>query len=255
MRVMIKGGDEIREYVVKKAARFAKKFESEFVWEKKIRHDLGRGVAALDDLFSIEALNKRRENAKMELEKVRERREKQRKKIHEAQSQPQPQRARSQDDGQDHDRVVIEREKEREVGLDLEEGESGDDELVVIGSDLDVDHLKKPKFLNRVRTGYHWNRYNRIHYDGDNPPPKAVQGYKFDIFYPDLLSTPSYSIERDDVDETCILRFHAGEPYQDIAFRIVNAEWDYSAKNGFKCTFESGTLRLHFNLKRLRYRR
>ena len=29
--------------------------------------------------------------------------------------------------------------------------------------------------------------YNRTHYDHDNPPPKTVQGYKFNIFYPDLI--------------------------------------------------------------------
>ena len=26
---------------------------------------------------------------------------------------------------------------------------------------------------------YEWNKYNQTHYDGDNPPPKTVQGYKF----------------------------------------------------------------------------
>ena len=35
--------------------------------------------------------------------------------------------------------------------------------------------------------GYDWNLYNKTHYDIDNPPPKVVQGYKFNIFYPDLL--------------------------------------------------------------------
>ncbi|KAG5523090.1 hypothetical protein RHGRI_035035 [Rhododendron griersonianum] len=45
---------------------------------------------------------------------------------------------------------------------------------------------RKPKYSNRVHTGYEWNKYNRTHYDHDNPPPKAVQGYKFNIFYPDL---------------------------------------------------------------------
>ena len=30
-------------------------------------------------------------------------------------------------------------------------------------------------------------RYNQTHYDHDNPPPKSVQGYKFNIFYPDLI--------------------------------------------------------------------
>jgi len=29
--------------------------------------------------------------------------------------------------------------------------------------------------------------YNRTHYDHDNPPPKTVQGYKFNVFYPDLI--------------------------------------------------------------------
>ncbi|KAM7255221.1 hypothetical protein ACFE04_020462 [Oxalis oulophora] len=42
--------------------------------------------------------------------------------------------------------------------------------------------------------------------------------------------------------ETCIIRFHAGPPYQDIAFRIVNKEWDCSHNKGFKSTFERGIL-------------
>ncbi|KAI3874416.1 hypothetical protein MKW92_012170 [Papaver armeniacum] len=28
---------------------------------------------------------------------------------------------------------------------------------------------------------YWWNKYNQTHYDHDNPPPKIVQGYKFNI--------------------------------------------------------------------------
>lgn len=35
--------------------------------------------------------------------------------------------------------------------------------------------------------GFDWNMYNKTHYDVDNPPPKVVQGYKFNIFYPDLI--------------------------------------------------------------------
>lgn len=31
---------------------------------------------------------------------------------------------------------------------------------------------RKPKYLNHVRTGYEWNKYNRTHYDRENPPPK-----------------------------------------------------------------------------------
>lgn len=46
-----------------------------------------------------------------------------------------------------------------------------------------------------MHTGFEWNKYNQTHYDMDNPPPKIVQGYKFNIFYPDLInksSTPQY---------------------------------------------------------------
>ncbi|CAN0879894.1 CTN [Linum grandiflorum] len=118
---------------------------------------------------------------------------------------------------------------------------------------------RKPKYFNRVHTGYEWNKYNQTHYDHDNPPPKSVQGYKFNIFYPDLVDktkAPTYTIDRDgSSDETCIIRFHAGPPYEDIAFRIVNKEWELSHKKGFKCTFERGILHVYFNFKRLRYRR
>jgi len=79
---------------------------------------------------------------------------------------------------------------------------------------------RKPKYFNRVHTGYEWNKYNQTHYDHDNPPPKIVQGYKFNIFYPDLVDktkAPTYFIEKDgDSTETCIIRFHAGPPYEDI---------------------------------------
>ncbi|XP_078181118.1 cactus-binding carboxy-terminal, cactin [Carex rostrata] len=118
---------------------------------------------------------------------------------------------------------------------------------------------RKPKYFNRVHTGYEWNKYNQTHYDHDNPPPKIVQGYKFNIFYPDLVDktkAPTYTIEKDgSTGETCFIRFHAGPPYEDIAFRIVNKEWEYSHKKGFKCTFERGILHLYFNFKRYRYRR
>ncbi|XP_039130728.1 cactin [Dioscorea cayenensis subsp. rotundata] len=118
---------------------------------------------------------------------------------------------------------------------------------------------RKPKYFNRVHTGYEWNKYNQTHYDHDNPPPKIVQGYKFNIFYPDLVDkskAPYYTVEKDGSNgETCIIRFHAGPPYEDIAFRIVNKEWEYSHKKGFKCTFERGILHVYFNFKRYRYRR
>ncbi|KAJ2777626.1 hypothetical protein H4R18_005064 [Coemansia javaensis] len=118
---------------------------------------------------------------------------------------------------------------------------------------------RKPRYLNRVHTGYEWNRYNQTHYDKDNPPPKVVQGYKFNIFYPDLIDrsqAPTYHVEKDPGDdETVVLRFSAGPPYEDVAFRIVNREWEYNRRRGFRNTFDRGVLQLHFRFKRHFYRR
>jgi Cactus-binding C-terminus of cactin protein len=117
---------------------------------------------------------------------------------------------------------------------------------------------RKPKFFNRVVMGYEWNKYNQTHYDEANPPPKVVQGYKFNIFYPNLVDstkTPTYKVERNrqrrryvgggggtsaGEDETCILRFIAGPPYLDVAFRIIDRDWDYSSRfnRGFKSSFD-----------------
>ncbi|KAL3790297.1 hypothetical protein HJC23_002923 [Cyclotella cryptica] len=117
---------------------------------------------------------------------------------------------------------------------------------------------RKPRYFNRVKTGYDWNAYNKTHYDHDNPPPKIVQGYKFNIFYPDLIDktkTPQYFLERADTDDFCILRFSAGPPYEDVAFKIINRQWNKSRKRGFRCTFERGVLSLYFNFQSHWYRR
>ncbi|XP_059357193.1 splicing factor Cactin-like isoform X3 [Carassius carassius] len=118
---------------------------------------------------------------------------------------------------------------------------------------------RKPRFFNRVHTGFEWNKYNQTHYDFDNPPPKIVQGYKFNIFYPDLIdkrSTPQYFLEPcPDNKDFGMLRFHAGPPYEDIAFKIVNREWEYSHRHGFRCQFANGIFQLWFHFKRYRYRR
>lgn len=114
---------------------------------------------------------------------------------------------------------------------------------------------RKPRYFNRVQMGYEWNKYNQTHYDHDNPPPKVVQGYKFNIFYPDLIDkakAPTFKIIREHgrkrgesfaaagEEDTCLIRFIAGPPYEDIAFRIVDKEWDYSAKRdrGFRSSFD-----------------
>lgn len=166
---------------------------------------------------------------------------------------------------------------------------------------------RKPRYFNRVHTGYEWNKYNQTHYEyvigsvrmyagtepsrsTDNPPPKVVQGYKvcsprmllprgsyslplqFNIFYPDLIDkskAPTYKIVKEPGnDETVLLHFSAGPPYEDLAFRIVNREWEFSHKrwvyllqklggslliassSGFRSSFDRGCLSLWFNFRR-----
>ena len=131
---------------------------------------------------------------------------------------------------------------------------------------------RKPRYFNRVQMGYEWNKYNQTHYDHDNPPPKVVQGYKFNVFYPDLIDktkAPTYRIERENgrkrgqsfapagEEDTCLIRFVSGPPYEDLAFRIVDKEWDFSAKRerGFRSSFDKGILQLHFSFKKVYYRK
>ena len=128
---------------------------------------------------------------------------------------------------------------------------------------------RKPRYFARQITGFEWNKYNQTHYDADNPPPKVVQGYKFNILYTDLVNktrAPTFKIEREGgrrrgemtapagEDDTCMIRFIAGAPYEDLVFRIVDKEWDYSAKRerGFKSSFDKGVLQLHFQFKKVR---
>jgi len=118
---------------------------------------------------------------------------------------------------------------------------------------------RKPRYFNRVKTGFDWNKYNQVHYDKENPPPKVVQGYKFNIFYPDLIDAtkpPTFKIERDPTNsDLAVIRFMAGPPYEDIAFKIVNKEWEFSHKRGYKCSFDRGVLHLYFNFRRYFYRK
>ena len=117
---------------------------------------------------------------------------------------------------------------------------------------------RKPKYFNRVLAGYEWNSYNRTHYDSDNPPPRVIQGYKFNIFYPDLIDksvAPSYFKEPGPAPDIVRLRFTAGAPYEDIAFHIPNRDWEFARRWGFKSSFDRGVLQLHFRFKRFRYRK
>lgn len=153
---------------------------------------------------------------------------------------------------------------EREVARGVNENEEifTGEENVATGSKpqwADKYRPRKPRYFNRVQMGYEWNKYNQTHYDHDNPPPKVVQGYKFNIFYPDLIDkakAPTFRIIREHgrkrgesfapagEEDTCLIRFIAGPPYEDIAFRIVDKEWDYSAKRdrGFRSSFDKVAL-------------
>lgn len=166
---------------------------------------------------------------------------------------------------------------EREVARGVNENEeifAGEEEISTTSKPQWANKYRprKPRYFNRVQMGYEWNKYNQTHYDHDNPPPKVVQGYKFNIFYPDLIDkakAPTYRIERENgrkrgqsfapagEEDTCLIRFVAGPPYEDVAFRIVDKEWDYSAKRerGFKSSFDKGILQLHFQFKKIYYRK
>eukprot|EP00038_Savillea_parva_P030538 m.78403 g.78403 ORF g.78403 m.78403 type:complete len:718 (-) comp9217_c0_seq3:91-2244(-) len=116
---------------------------------------------------------------------------------------------------------------------------------------------RKPRYFNRVHTGFEWNKYNQTHYDSDNPPPKIVQGYKFNIFYPDLIDKskpPTYTITPTEPG-FAILRFTAGAPYEDIAFKIVDKPWEMGHRRGFRSQFSHDILQLWFHFRRERYRR
>ncbi|RKF60069.1 Uncharacterized protein C2F12.12c [Erysiphe neolycopersici] len=166
---------------------------------------------------------------------------------------------------------------EREAARGIDEDEeifTGEEAVTTIAKPQWADKYRprKPRCFNRVQMGYEWNKYNQTHYDHDNPPPKVVQGYKFNIFYPDLIDkskAPTFKIIRENgrkkgmsfapagEEDTCLIRFIAGPPYEDIAFRIVDKEWDYSAKRdrGFRSSFDKGILQLHFQYKKIYYRK
>ena len=59
----------------------------------------------------------------------------------------------------------------------------------------------------------------RTNYPGD---ANVMLFTQFTVFYPDLIDrtkTPRYILEPSDTKEFCILRFTAGPPYEDVAFR------------------------------------
>ena len=116
----------------------------------------------------------------------------------------------------------------------------------------------KPRYSNKKIVGFDWNRYNQAHYDNENLPPKTVNGYRFNIFYPNLVDktqTPKFYLQRSETPDMCIIRFESGAPYEDIAFKIINREWNTRVKGDFLNIFDKGVLKLYFKFKRFRYKR
>lgn len=152
---------------------------------------------------------------------------------------------------------LYDREKQRGCGEDEEELPRKDE--VALDKRYpwqDMYTPIKPKYYNRVRTGVEWNKYNKAHYDEDNPPPKSILGYRFSIFYPDLvdpMATPQFHLDPCDEPDMVLLRFTAGAPYEDIAFKISNRQWDKYKKSDYRCVFENGVLQLNFDYKLHKY--
>ena len=165
------------------------------------------------------------------------------------------------DENMDEDELFKNLRKKAENDEDVDDDEYLKEEVKVKKDLAVIEKYKprKPHYYNRVKLGYEWNKVNQTHYDLDNPPPKEVQGYKFNVFYPNLIGkdvTPNYVLEtHKDNPNFCFIRFHAGPPYEDIKFMIVNKQWDLSDRHGFKCVFDHGILHLHFNFVKVRYRR
>ena len=116
----------------------------------------------------------------------------------------------------------------------------------------------KPRYANKKILGFDWNKHNQAHYDNINLPPKTVSGYRFNIFYPNLVDktkTPKFYLQRSETPDMCIIRFESGAPYEDVAFKIINREWNTRQKGDFLNVFDKGVLKLYFKFKRLRYKR
>lgn len=72
----------------------------------------------------------------------------------------------------------------------------------------------------------------------------------------DKSTPPSYERKRiPGDDDTELLIFTAGPPYEDVAFRIVRKQWDYSHRRGFRSHFDRGVLQLAFKFQRDTYRK
>lgn len=160
---------------------------------------------------------------------------------------------------------------------------------------------RKPRYFNKVHTGYEWNKYNQTHYEyvialplqlslrvGLTPLGAAVQlgqpsaqdrpGLQVQHLLPGphrqdqgsaCVLCPAPEPRSSDADpppcpprnaeyriiknkenpDICTIIFSAGPPYEDIAFTIVNKQWEHSHKRGFRSSFDRGVLQLHFSFR------
>jgi hypothetical protein len=118
--------------------------------------------------------------------------------------------------------------------------------------------LIRPRYNLKVEMGYEWNKYYQKYYTYENPPPKTIQGYKFQIYLNDLEDksmTPYYKIEKSNIENTCLLIIKSGKPYKDLMFKIINKEWDMNERSGYRNYYDKGVYYLGFNFKRYRYKR
>ena len=113
--------------------------------------------------------------------------------------------------------------------------------------------VRKPKYLNRIKYGTVWTSYNKAHFSPERPPPPQIIGYRYNLFYPDLIDSlraPTYRVERGQTpDEPSKLIFSSGRPYEDLEFTIVGRDWDTTGRSGFRCIFERGLLQLWFTFR------
>jgi Cactus-binding C-terminus of cactin protein len=80
----------------------------------------------------------------------------------------------------------------------------------------------------RVNLGTAWNAKDYQ----VNGNAKYVQGYKFALYYPELIKNhipPRYKLVPDGKSaDTELIRFIGGAPYADVYFRIARKDWDYN---------------------------
>ena len=79
----------------------------------------------------------------------------------------------------------------------------------------------------------------------NNPPPRRVMGYRFNIFYPLLNSSdkvPHYFLKTIENGNFCEITFLSSPPYLPLKFKIVNERWNMKDRRTFKCVYENTEL-------------